>query len=131
MDDAVCVADLFFDSFWEPTVVGVRSGATSLRQLLFRAGGYQIDLQVESTSPENLVLIGQVTNISAQRALTVFHVMVRNHQGSSVHTATSELGEFYLELRETHDVELTLLGASRPIVIPLGDPLKDTQGLRR
>ena len=54
------VASLVFDSFARPAVSGVRSTETTNRQLLYRAGGYSVDLQVAPSDRAGADLIGQV-----------------------------------------------------------------------
>jgi hypothetical protein len=54
------VASLVFDSFARPAMAGVRSTETTNRQLLYRAGDYNIDLQVAPSDQSRADLIGQV-----------------------------------------------------------------------
>jgi hypothetical protein len=122
--------ELLFDSFMLPALAGVRAVKTGVRRLLFRAGGFQVELEIEPMAARNIALTGQLTP-----ALTPdfrsFHVIARDGQGHSVHTASTETGEFYLETQNSRDLELTLLGGARLIVISLGDPLKDSPRERR
>ena len=126
------IVEVLFDSFRRPMIAGVRVSGTGVRQLLFRAGGYEIDLQVERRSAGQVALVGQIKDAcEGPTCGSAFHVVVRNRSGHSLHTASNENGEFYLEVRNSHDVELMLLGARRPIVIFLGDPQEDTPGERK
>src|SRR5437879_9060276 len=48
---------LLYDSFLQPALVGVRSGAMRVRQMLYRADPYQIDFQIESQPEQNRLAI--------------------------------------------------------------------------
>src|SRR5262249_32457916 len=54
------IAALVFDSFARPQLAGVRSTETTNRQLLYRAGDYQVDLQIAPSEHAQANLIGQV-----------------------------------------------------------------------
>jgi hypothetical protein len=54
------IASLIFDSLARPLPAGVRSTATDQRQLLYRAGGYSIDVQVILAEGDLADLLGQV-----------------------------------------------------------------------
>ena len=54
------IASLVFDSFARPSLAGVRSSETTNRQLLYRAGDYNIDLQIASSDEAGAELIGQI-----------------------------------------------------------------------
>src|SRR5262249_9692347 len=43
------IAELIFDSFTQPQLVGVRGATASPRQLLYRAGSVLIDMRMETT----------------------------------------------------------------------------------
>jgi len=123
---------LLFDSFLPAGLAGVRATGAGVRQLLFRASGLQIELQVEPRPVNQVALTGQITALApAESVRDRFHVVARTGQGHSIHTATNETGEFCLDVGNSGDLELTLLGASRPIVISLGDPLEDAPSERR
>src|SRR5215472_3557638 len=56
-------AQLLYDSFAQPMAPGTRSIAMSVRQMLYRAGPYQIDVQVEVQPDRNRLLVtGQLVD---------------------------------------------------------------------
>src|SRR6266496_1608371 len=56
---------LLFDSFSQPALAGARSAAMRIRQMLYRAEPYQIDIQIEAQSERNrLVVTGQLLDVS-------------------------------------------------------------------
>ena len=59
------VIQLLYDSFSQPLTVGIRSAPRRIRQLLYRAEPYQIDLQIELRPEGNrLVVTGQLLDVS-------------------------------------------------------------------
>src|SRR6266568_7533480 len=57
--------DLLFDSFSHAALAGIRSAAVSIRQMLYRADPYQIDIQLEAQAEGNrLVVTGQFLDVS-------------------------------------------------------------------
>src|SRR5690349_21058943 len=53
--------ELLFDSFSHAALAGIRSAAMSIRQMLYRAEPYQIDIQLEAQPERNrLVVAGQL-----------------------------------------------------------------------
>src|SRR5262249_10945644 len=97
--------------------------------LLFRAGSFEIELQFEAKSTHHVALTGQITSPAAA-GVGHFHVVAQARDGRSLHTASSENGEFYLEVQNFRDLELMLFGSARPIVISLVDPFADLPGRR-
>ena len=96
---AQAVASLLFDSFRSPLAQGVRSGASSARQLLYGVGKYRIDLRVEpQVESEGLTLFGQVldsTDPGAEIGATVVR-LVRDREVVA-ESETNRFGEFRLE----------------------------------
>jgi hypothetical protein len=93
------IASLLFDSFLSPQAAGVRSAATSARQLLYAAGCYRIDVRIEpKVDSDNIALVGQVLN-SADPGGSIGEVPVALIRGQRVlaETVTSKFGEFHLE----------------------------------
>ena len=90
------LAALAFDSFERPALSGVRLVETSNRQLLYRAGAYTIDLQLDLSSPQAVNLIGQILRESESRFESVSELLVRiTCEGKLVdETVTSASGEF-------------------------------------
>ncbi|HEX4544584.1 MAG TPA: hypothetical protein VH114_15565, partial [Candidatus Acidoferrum sp.] len=56
---------LIFDSFLQPAMAGARSAGAGMRQMLYRADPYQVDIQIESKPDGNrMVITGQLLDIS-------------------------------------------------------------------
>jgi hypothetical protein len=119
--------EVLFDSFLQPAIAGARSTGRGVRQMLYRADPYQVDLQIEAKPEGNrLMITGQVLDLS--RAIVVgseIRVLISNRRGSSVHAVTNQFGEFRAEIDDSGDLELSF---PRPdekpiIVISLRDAL--------
>lgn len=103
---------LLFDSFCQGSFAGVRSDAMGVRQMLYRADPYQIDLQLEADREHNrLIVTGQLLDISRpEMACRDVPVMLSNLHGNAVNTPTNQFGEFRAELENSGDLELSFLG---------------------
>lgn len=103
---------LLFDSFCQSSFAGVRSDTLGVRQMLYRADPYQIDLQLEADREHNrLIVTGQLLDIShPEMACRDVPVMLSNLRGKSVNTPTNQFGEFRAELENSGDLELSFLG---------------------
>ena len=120
--EVVRVAQLLFDSFSQPVTAGIRSAPRRIRQLLYRAEPYQIDLQIESRPETNrLVVTGQLLDVSRPEMVgRDVQVMVSDGRESIVKTVTNQFGEFRAEVENSGDLELSLLGpGGTPIVVLL------------
>ena len=104
--------ELLFDSFLESAPVGMRSGALALRQMLYRADPYQIDLQLEADREHNrLIVTGQLLDVShPEIASPSVQVTLSNLRGNVVDIAANEFGEFRGEVENSGDLELSFLG---------------------
>jgi hypothetical protein len=125
--EVVRLAQLLFDSFSHPTPVGTRSAPTRIRQLLYRAQPYQIDLQIEFRQETNrLVVTGQLLDVSHPEMIgRDVHVTLSNRRGSVVKTITNQYGEFRGEVENSGDLELSFAGSGgKPIVIFLPKALE-------
>jgi len=123
------LVQLLFDSFSQPALAGTRSAATRIRQMLYRAEPYQIDLQIELQQERNsLVVTGQVLDVSHPEVIgRDVQLTLSNCGASIVNTATNQFGEFHGEVENSGDLQLSFLGhGGKPIVILLRgvlDPL--------
>jgi hypothetical protein len=118
---------LLFDSFSHPAPVGMRSAPTRIRQLLYRAQPYQIDLQIELRQESNrLVVTGQLLDVSRPEMIGQdVQVTLSNRRGSVVKTTTNQFGEFRGEIENSGDLEVSFAGGSaKPIVILLPKALE-------
>lgn len=99
LDGARLLARLVFDSAKAPLPVGIRSGQAMSRQVLYRAGEFDVDLRLEydAVSPR-VALVGQIANRLAPTQ-PVADVPVTVTAGSRVvaQTTASATGEFQLE----------------------------------
>jgi len=123
---AASAVQMLFDSFLEPALVGTRSAGTRMRQILYRAAPYQIDVQIEGTpSGRRLLVTGQVIDVThAQTAGREIPIVLSNGRGNVVRTVTNEHGEFEGVVEDSGDLELSFVGTDyRPTVITLRDAL--------
>ncbi|HEY2547684.1 MAG TPA: hypothetical protein VGI46_16550 [Candidatus Acidoferrum sp.] len=120
------LAEMLFDSFLQPAFEGARTSGKSVRHVLYRADPYQIDLQIETSSDGNtLVVSGQVVD-TRQPGLAGCNVRIAisNLHGPVEQTTTNEFGEFRKEIGASGDLELLFPGlGDKPIIITLRNPL--------
>jgi hypothetical protein len=112
--------EVLFDSFLQPAIAGARSAGRGVRQMLYRADPYQVDLQIEAKPEGNrLMITGQVLDLS--RAAIVgseIQVVISNRRGSSVQAVTNQFGEFRAEIDDSGDLELSFPRPDeKPIII--------------
>src|SRR5690348_7047352 len=76
--------EVLFDSFLQPGSAGLRSGIMGLRQMLYRADPYQIDLQLEADREHNsLIVAGQLLDVShPEMACLSVQVTLSNLRGN-------------------------------------------------
>ena len=123
--------ELLFDSFLQPALAGARSAGPGMRQMLYRADPYQVDVQIEAKPEGNrLAITGQVLNISrSDFVVSAIQVTLSNRRGSIVHAVTNEHGEFRCEIDSSGDLELSFpRPEGKPIVISLRDALERQPG---
>jgi len=120
------IAELIFDSYSQPQVVGVRSTAAAPRQLLYRAGAVLIDMRLQSTGKsDRFTLIGQVLK-SGQNKQALRQVPVHLLSGTKelASTATNQFGEFSLEHEVGKDLHVSLeVSQERDLFIPLDESI--------
>jgi hypothetical protein len=115
-----------YDSFSQPVLAGTRSAAMPIRQMLYRADPYQIDLQIERQPEQNrFVITGQLVDLSHPEMVgRDVQVMLSDGRKYIVNTVTNQFGEFRGEVENTGDLEISFLGRNgKPIVILLRGPL--------
>lgn len=90
------VASLVFDSFGGAALAGVRSTETANRQLLYRAGEYNIDLQIVPSDYPLAELIGQVLKENEPTFESVAGLKLDITRGDSIvcSAVTGAMGEF-------------------------------------
>ncbi|HET8922257.1 MAG TPA: hypothetical protein VFN26_04590 [Candidatus Acidoferrum sp.] len=123
--------ELLFDSFLQPALAGSRSAAMGMRQMLYRADPYQVDIQIEA-KPEGhrLIVTGQLLDVSRPDVVgSETQVTLSNRRGAIVHTMTNQFGEFRGEIENSGDLELSFpRPAEKPIVISLRNALDQLPG---
>jgi hypothetical protein len=102
------LATLLFDSLLSPLRVGVRSAESSDRQLLFRAGSYEIDLSFSlgSESRQSLVMGQVVTSNPVEAAVDGIAVALMRSGKVVIESLTNSSGEFRLEHKLSDTFEL-------------------------
>jgi len=118
--------ELLFDSFSQSARAGMRSTGVTIRQMLYRADSYQIDLQLEAHPERNrLIVTGQLLDVS-QPEVVAHDVQVTLSDGreSVVNTITNQFGEFHGEVENSGDLDLSFLGrGGKPFAILLRSAL--------
>lgn len=113
---------LLYDNFTQPTAAGIRSMGMHVRQMLYRAEPYQIDLQVEAQPDRSLVIVtGQLIDVRHPDVLNAgVEVTLSDGRENIIHTSTNQFGEFRGEVKLSGDLQLTFAGRNeKPIVILL------------
>lgn len=119
------LAELVFDSMSAPLAMGVRSEASTSRQLLFATAEHRIDLRLEPLiSSDRVSIIGQIldmrnpSNVNANIAISLF-----SGRRLLAKTATNDLGEFEFECDLEAKLELrAALPQGRQISVALIEP---------
>jgi hypothetical protein len=117
-------AHVLFDSLREPALAGVRSSIKSSRQITVEAEPFVIDLQLESDSVrQRILLTGQVLNSqNAQTKINGADVVLLSADNFVQKTKANELGEFYLDFRRDQNLRLFInIPGERAIGIALPD----------
>lgn len=125
------IIELLFDSFRQPLPAGVRSVGTAPRRMLYAADDLKIDIQVESQSDgQTIVVTGQLLDLRQPGAVARdMKVILSNGRGRTVEVRTNEFGEFREEIENSGDLELMFpSGNTEPLVISLPNVLGRSQG---
>jgi hypothetical protein len=118
------IAQLVYDSFAAPELVGVRSAGVGSRQLLYRAGEVMIDVRFEENEgSERFALTGQVFRDSESRiGMTQVPISLICGKDELVRTSTNQFGEFYLEHESAKDLHVSLeISMEKDVFIPLDE----------
>ena len=140
---ALAVAELLFDSARNPLPAGVRSTGTALRQLLYGAGNYRIDVRIEpQPDSRKVAVVGQVLN-SAEPDEAIGVAPVSLVRGGKVlaTSVTSPFGEFDVECDLGGPLELSVQLPAKELRLPLTEPIlrdvtehleiSDSKGVRK
>ena len=120
------LVEVLFDSFLQPLVAGARSSSSGIRQMLYRAEPYQVDVHIEAKPGANkLTVTGQLLDLrNPDVPGRDVPVIISNLRGHVVQTVTNEFGEFREEIQASDDLELKLLGEDeKAVIISLRDAM--------
>jgi hypothetical protein len=116
------LANLVFDSFAQPQLAGVRSGALNVWQVIYDAEGLTVDLRFGRRAHSKEVhLIGQVLNKLEARAWQRATIeLSTEHDQLLATTAVNGSGEFQVEFEANDHLWLSIKAEDRSAVrIPL------------
>jgi hypothetical protein len=119
------LANLVFDSFAQPLLAGVRSGAFNVWQVVYEAEGVTVDLRFGCRSQSNSVhLIGQVLNKKDLRAWKNATIELSTEQEDLVTTTVvSDMGEFQIEFEAAERLWLSVKAEGcNSVRVPLTNP---------
>ena len=103
-------APLVFDSFLEPSLVGMRSLQAMYRQLRYESDTLVVDLSLEGQrGSQHITLIGQVLNAAeGEPYLGGVPILVQGHSGLIGIARTNEWGEFHFEFKSEPEITLEI-----------------------
>ena len=113
------LVEVLFDSFLQPLTAGARSSRSGIRQMLYRAEPYQVDLHIEAKQGANkIVVTGQLLDLrNPDLPGRDVPLVISNLRGDVVQAITNEFGEFREEIRSSSDLELKFAGEEEKAVI--------------
>jgi hypothetical protein len=120
------IAELVFDTYAQPQVVGIRSTAAAPRQLLYRAGPIMIDMRLQMVADEErFALMGQVlTSGEKKHAMRQVPIHLLSGTDELAATSTNQFGEFYLEHKAGRDLQVSLqVSDEKSVFIPLDESI--------
>ena len=114
------IATLVFDSLTQPAPEGVRLTQSPVRQLLYRADAYSIDLQIAPREESVAAMYGQVLREGETRFDSVNGLKIElAGEGHVLHsTVTNEMGEFEFDKVRQGDYELRINLRESTLTIP-------------
>jgi hypothetical protein len=133
------LAEPVFDSFQDPAPVGIRGSGSGPRQLVYEAGGYLIDLQLEQEVVGPGALTGQVLHAWTEGATRGTEVVLVRENSVVGQTVANSIGEFQFDCDYWEDLKIclgisdgTFIEVQLPDVRsgprPTGSPTKTTAG---
>ncbi len=121
-------AQLIFDSFRVPRPAGVRSTGPSVRQLLYGAGEYRVDIRIEPQmdSPK-AALVGQILNSQdPNKSIDSAPVKLLRAGKVRLECLTNRFGEFRFECDLESGLRLTIsLPDGAEVLLPIIDQAMD------
>jgi hypothetical protein len=127
------VVEVLFDSLLQPALQGARSSNMATRQMLYRAGSYQLDIQIEVMPGGALLMVtGQLMDVSTPEMVSAgVRVALSDGSENLAYTVTNEFGEFRAEIVNSGDLEIFVPGGGgEPITISLRHALDVVPGVR-
>ena len=114
------IARLVFDSLSQPVIEGVRLTQSPVRQLLYRADAYSIDLQIANLEESVAAMHGQVLREGETRFDSVNGLRIELAGEGRVlqSTLTNEMGEFEFAKVRQGDYELRIDMREGTLTIP-------------
>jgi hypothetical protein len=119
-------AKLLFDSILQSPQIGVRSGETAVRQLLYSVGDYYMDMRIEPQQDSvKVALVGQVLNGNdVDESLNEAPVALLQAGRVRARTVTNRFGEFRLECDLESGLQLRIrLPQGTELRIPVVEPI--------
>ena len=118
------IARLIHDSSLAPLPAGMRAQARSTRYLMYQAGSYYLDVQVQH-DPESarLTFVGQLSDRAVQPTSTAnLPIWLMDRKGLVASAFSNRLGEFQLECAPTRTLQLRVplpaLGKRMDVSLP-------------
>jgi hypothetical protein len=113
-------ASLVYDSYLKPTRAAFRSIGTRERQVLFTAGGYDIDYRItRAEDGKQFILTGQLLCHSAEGSdVSRFAVCLKPSRGKMLRSSVNEFGEF--EFKNVQSARYVVYVESDSLRINLG-----------
>jgi hypothetical protein len=102
------LAEPVFDSFQNPAPMGIRGSASGPRQLVYEAGGYLIDLQLEQLAGGPSTLTGQVVHAWTEGATDATEVVLVRENFVVGQTVANSIGEFQFDCDFSDNVKICL-----------------------
>jgi hypothetical protein len=119
------LASMIFDSTAQPLPMGVRSGSTGTRQILYEAEGLMVDLRLErKPHSSTFSAAGQVLDKDAPLTwLGNAAIVLWNDKGQMLtKTIANDYGEFQFEFEHDDQLRISIITANRKTVrIALGN----------
>jgi len=116
------LARCVLDSFLNPSPAGIRGSATVPRRLVYEAGGYLIDLQLEHRTEGPGALAGQVVHAWTDGATRGVAVVLVREDSVVGQTVANSIGEFQLDCDYGDDLKICLRTPDETFIeVPLPD----------
>lgn len=117
-------AQLVFDSFLQPSPVGIRSSLASGHRLLYESADLMVDLSLEPQGDlQRIALVGQVVDpVHLDHQLDKVPVVVQGQAGLIGVATTNKFGEFSFEFDSVPGITLEIgVKGDQPLLIELSD----------